>query len=54
MGERILRNGRAIVMQSCERCRWARQYQDDVLVQERFGGNEYRVNSNSAPVLAWR
>ena len=27
--ESILRKGHAIVLQSCEQCRWARQYRDD-------------------------
>jgi len=41
---RILRKMRAIVLQSCEWCRWAGQYQDDWLVQESVGVNESLVN----------
>jgi len=45
-GGRILRKGRAIVLQPCEQCRWAGQYQGDVLVQESFGANEYLAKAN--------
>ena len=31
VGGRILRNGRAIVLQEGKRCRWGEQYKDDSL-----------------------
>jgi len=39
----------AIVLQSCEQCRWARHYLDDGLVQESFGVNESRVQGGPIP-----
>ena len=38
-----MRNGRAIVLEWCEQCRWRGQYKDDCIVQESFGVNEYLV-----------
>jgi len=52
-GGRLLRKCRAIVLQSCAQCGWAGQYQDDRLVQESFGVNEYLVKAKgkSCPKL---